>query len=227
MAKLRQLTVTFDTEIQPWELSAFRGAIAEKAGYEHEHFHNHNSEGGFHYRYPLIQYKYDHHRPMLVCLNDGVEEMYHFFSQPDWTLHLDNGSVKTMKIAQLDVRQHTVQPWEDTVFRYHLRQWFALNEDNYESFRRMNGLLERIELLETILTNHLVALCQSIGQAADQRLIRAKILTLKDTKWIAYKRTKMLAFSLEFESNLNIPDYIGIGKGASMGFGVVKALRKG
>lgn len=49
--KLRILSVAFDTPIEPWELRAFRGAVARKAGWEHELFHNHNNEtGGFHYR---------------------------------------------------------------------------------------------------------------------------------------------------------------------------------
>jgi len=26
---------------------------------------------------------------MLVCLNEGIEELHHFFSQPDWTLELN------------------------------------------------------------------------------------------------------------------------------------------
>ena len=46
MNKLRILSVTFDTPIAPWELRAFRGAVAAKAGYQHEHFHNHESVQG-------------------------------------------------------------------------------------------------------------------------------------------------------------------------------------
>ena len=49
---VRILSVVFDTPIEPWELPALRGAIARKAGYEHEHFHNHDGQGDkMHYGY--------------------------------------------------------------------------------------------------------------------------------------------------------------------------------
>jgi len=47
---LRVLTVHFDTPIEPWELPAFRRAVARKGGWEHQHFHNNNETGGLHYR---------------------------------------------------------------------------------------------------------------------------------------------------------------------------------
>jgi Cas6b N-terminal domain len=86
MKNLRILQVAFDTEIQPYELPYFRGAVARKVGIEHEWFHNHdNTNGGTHNRYPLIQYKLDTHkgqmRPMLLCLDEAIEEAHHFFSQ--------------------------------------------------------------------------------------------------------------------------------------------------
>ena len=86
MKKLRVMTVAFDTTIEPYEIPAFRGAIAAKVGLEHEWFHNHNNEGlkqvpnhldayvesqqQYHNRYPLIQYKISANRhqkrPMLI-----------------------------------------------------------------------------------------------------------------------------------------------------------------
>ena len=93
--KLRVLSVSFDTHIKPYELPSFRGALAHKVGIEHEWFHNHdNATGGFHNRYPLIQYKLDTYmgqfRPMMLCLDAAVEEAHHFFSQPDWTVRIGN-----------------------------------------------------------------------------------------------------------------------------------------
>lgn len=77
---LRLLTVAFDAPIHTWELPAFRGAVAEKAGYEHDLFHNHNNDtGGYHYRFLLIQYTQGHGHPMLVCLNEGLKN-YTIFS---------------------------------------------------------------------------------------------------------------------------------------------------
>ncbi|MCB0573045.1 MAG: hypothetical protein KDC61_00560, partial [Saprospiraceae bacterium] len=49
----------------------------------------------------------------------------------------------------------------------------------------------------------------------------------KDERWIGYKGVKVLAFSLEFSCNVALPDYIGLGKGCSSGWGVLKRLKQG
>lgn len=223
--KLRLLTVEFDTQIEPWELPAFRGAVAHKAGMEHEFFHNHDNErGGYHYRLPLIQYKQDRGRPMLLCLNDGIEELHHFFSQPDWTLRL-NGRETPMRIARLDVKQFNLAVF-DRPFRFHIRNWIGLNEDNYLVFRQLTGLLERVALLERVLQNQVVGLLHQLG-LEPERPVELKIRELKDQRWVEYKGTKVHAFSIEFEANVFLPDFMGLGKGCSSGWGVVRGLRGG
>ncbi|MBK7522793.1 MAG: hypothetical protein IPI53_01070 [Saprospiraceae bacterium] len=39
-----------------------------------------------------------------------------------------------------------------------------------------------------------------------------------------YKGVFHLTFSLNFTCNLSIPNYVGLGKGVSVGFGIVKQL---
>lgn len=222
-AKLRYLSVQFDTPIKPWELNAFRGAIAQKAGYQHDKFHNHNAEtGGFHYRLPLIQYKQEYGKPLLICLNDGIEELHHFFSQPDWTLTL-NGRTAPVRIAKLDVKQFTLGVYEKT-FRYHIRHWIALSDDNYPVYGKLNTLVERIFFLQQILRNQIVGLLDQLG-VTPERTVEVHIQQLKDERWVSFKKVKMRAFSVEFTTNVFIPDYLGFGKGCSVGWGVVKGLK--
>lgn len=226
--RLRVLRVSFDTPIEPWELRAFRGAVSAKVGLEHDLFHNHKhdedaSTGGFHYRFPLIQYKQEHGYPMLVCLNDGIEELHHFFSQPDWTLSL-NGRAAPVRIGKLDVRQHTLGVW-DKPFRYHIRQWVALNEDNYGTYIRLESLLERLFLLQQILRNQIVGVLYQLGYEPE-RPLEVHVQHLKDERWVSFKGVKVKAFSLEFSCNVGLPDYLGIGKGCSVGWGVMKGLKK-
>jgi hypothetical protein len=220
---LRLLSVAFDTPIEPWELPAFRAAVSRKAGLEHEMFHNHDNEnGGYHYRFPLIQYKQDHGKPMMFCLNAGIEELHHFFSQPDWTLDL-NGRTAPIRIANLNVRQYRLGVWERS-FRYHIRNWLALNEDNYGTYIRLPGLVEKMALLEQILRNQIVGLLHEFDYEPE-RQVEVKVQQLKGEKWVEFKRIKVLAFSLEFTTNVALPDYLGLGKGCSSGWGVVKGLK--
>ena len=41
-------------------------------------------------------------------------------------------------------------------------------------------------------------------------------------KNIKYKNTHLLAFNLDFSTNVFLPNYIGLGKGASHGYGMVR-----
>lgn len=223
MTKLRLLSVQFDTPIDPWELPAFRGAVAAKAGYQNDLFHNHDNEsGGFHYRLPLIQYKQDHGLPMLVCLNEGIEELHHFFSQPDWTLDL-KGRQAPVRIHKLDVKQYNLGAWDKT-FRYHLRDWIGLRDENYGAYTRLDGMLERVAHLQRVLQNQLVALLRQLD-CEPQQEVQVKIQNVQRERWVEFKKVKVLAFSLEFTANVALPNFIGLGKGCSMGWGVLKGLK--
>ncbi len=238
MKKIKTLRITFDTEIRNWEIPSFRGAMAKKVGYEHEWFHNHNNSGAsskdtdfrgfssaqYHYRYPMIQYKTDRRggklRPMLMCLGNCVDEAHKFFSQPDWDIEM-RGSKRKLTIANLDVKQYNLQVWEDE-FQYNLFNWLALNTDNYLKYRAMDSLAEKLTFLEHLLNQHVVALYKSLGISLDFKA-NAKITEYRREKWIEYKRgNKLLGFDLGFKANVFLPEYIGIGKGVSKGFGVVR-----
>ena len=53
--------------------------------------------------------------------------------------------------------------------------------------------------------------------------IKVDIPTLKEVN-TSLKRNPMLVFFGKFEVNFKIPDYLGIGKSVSRGFGTVKRL---
>ena len=106
MKQVRILSVAFDTEIAAHETPAFRGAVIEKVGLEHELFHNHNNDPSakvaYHYRYPVVQYKRQGRRPSIVFIDEGVGQAQHFFMQPDWSLEFAgrryNASISDLKV---------------------------------------------------------------------------------------------------------------------------------
>jgi hypothetical protein len=231
MKKLRILAVSFDTHIQPYQLSAFRGAVASKVGWEHDWFHNHDNstEGGGKTinRYPLIQYKLDTRgdqmRPMLLCLDEAIEEAHHFFSQPEWSVTIKDQQ-HNLAIAQLRVNQYTLNVWQRP-FSYRLHKWLALNSENYKLWQNLEGLGERVEFLEQKLRNHILSFAKGVDWTIEEK-IEVKILSFQEPEWIAYKNIKTLAFTLDFKANISLPDFIGLGKGASRGLGVVKNTPK-
>lgn len=232
MHKLRTLAVTFDTSLNPWELPRFRGAMAWKVGLEHDWFHNHNNEtGGLHHRYPLIQYKVSPHnggfRPMLLCLDQGIEEAHHFFSQPDWSLELRQSAhsdtayqTLPLRIAHLHVNQYTLNTW-DRDFHYRLHNWQALNTEHYLTYRDLDGIAERFQFLENILASHILSFARGVGWTLDRRF-NVCITKLLSEKYVQYKGVNVLSFSLEFKADVSLPEWVGLGKGGSVGFGVVR-----
>ena len=50
----------------------------ETAGRENTLFHNHLGKD-YRFSYPLIQYKRIRKKPHLFCIEDGVDEVHHFF----------------------------------------------------------------------------------------------------------------------------------------------------
>jgi hypothetical protein len=226
--KIRTLAVTFDADLKPWELEKFRAAVAQKVGFEHDWFHNHNAEtGGFYHRYPLIQYKIESSReamrPMLLCIEQGVEEAHHLFSQPDWTLRIGDRQMP-LRIHRLDVQQYNLGIF-DTQFTYRLHKWMALNPENFEEFRRLDRLADRYEMLEKLLRNQIVGLYKDLGFESENQ-IEVRLTDLINDEWISYKNVKKLCFSVEFRSNTVLPDFIGLGKGTSLGFGVLRRQRE-
>lgn len=252
MKKLRLLSVSFDTNIKPWELAKFRGAVARKVGIEHEWFHNHDNSGQFdsgqlavggeefdsstmgslqsgaakpryHHRYPLIQYKIDTNgdqmRPMLLCLDDCIEEAHHFFSQSDWSLRIGDRTHE-MRIARLHVDQINLNVWEQPL-PYRLHKWRALNSDNFKEWQQLDGIVERIGFLEKILAAHILSFARGVEWELDKRF-EVKITKLLKEEWVSYKGIKVMAFTIEFKANISMPDFIGLGQGSGEGFGTVR-----
>jgi hypothetical protein len=223
--KLRLLRVRFDAELAAHELPAFRGAVAQKAGLEHSLFHNHTGQG-FHYRYPLIQYKRLGGNPLIVCLGEGVDAVHHFFQQRDWSLQLGRRTLE-MKIQSLDLQTYTMQVW-DRPMAYRLQDWIALDQASYADYQRETSLAGKLHLLQTKLTGNLISLAKGIGWTLpprEERPVQCQITELGQVRTVTVKGVKVLGFNLQFTTNLFLPNDLGLGKSASLGHGVVRQQR--
>lgn len=228
MHQIRILEVSFDLVLQPYQLTKFRGAIANKAGLEHEMFHNHdNKKGGTINRYPLIQYKLDTHngqmRPMLLCLEKGIEESHHFFSQSDLSIFLD-GKTHSLRISRMNVNKHFLKVDKHTS-TYRLHKWQALNTDSYREYREIEDSQKKVEFLEKRLMNHIISFLSGVDCRLENKF-ELKIVNVREPQWIGYKKIKILAFTVDFEANISLPNFIGLGKGSSLGLGVLRMCPK-
>ena len=225
MTKIKFLKVQFTDTIQPWEIPAFRGAVVDKVGRSHHWFHNHRSQSTYFYRYPKIQYKCAGNRPMLLCLHEGVDEIHKLFEQPDWSLQITKQQrALEMRIHRLDMHEFDIELL-DQPQRYRIYNWVALNEKNYEEYQQIDALTDRITFLENKMASHIISFAKSIQWHIHERF-EIKIVDLSPIRWVKVKGVRMMAFDLTFDTQVFLPDYLGLGRKVSIGFGTVKRVRK-
>lgn len=218
MKKIRILNVSFDTEIAKHEIPAFRGAIVDKVGRENVLFHNHISNNEFRYKYPLIQYKTSRGNPAIMCIDYGVDEIHKFFENKNWDINI-SGRKLEMKINQLKMNQFTMQVW-DKRFDYQIRNWIALNTENYRKYQELTSLAEQLNMLESILKANILSFAKGIDWHVD-RDIEVGITNLVSQRPVRLKKQKVIGFNLDFSTNVFLPNGIGLGKSVSLGFGKV------
>lgn len=222
MKKIRVLHIEFDAEIEPWELTAFRSAVIEVTGRKHTLFHHHVGDN-YLYKYPLIQYKRIGRRPAMLCIDQGVDELHHFFDQKGEVVLLGDKEIE-LKVARLNLNQFVMQVWANP-YQYRINNWMALNEENHQRYHQMEGLVDRITFLESTLKANILAFAKGIDWSVDKP-IELKIKDLDEPRNIKVKQTHFLTFNGRFDCNVFIPNYIGLGKSVSKGFGMVTQLRE-
>ena len=220
MAKnIRTLTVIFDTEIRYKEIPLFRGAVINSMGDKANLlYHNHTGDDTFRYSYPLIQYKCLGKKAAIVCIEEGADIIGQFLSENTGILLLGERVVKC-DIGKVAPTKILVQVWK-TSFTYHINRWLPLNTKNYRIYQETEGMIERIALLENILKANLLSMLKGLDIYLEDE-INVKITDLSNSYIIYNKGVAMMAFNADFTCNLSIPNNLGIGKNASIGYGVV------
>ena len=146
-----------------------------------------------------------------------------FFSSCNFDVTLGNRRV-TLEVESVRAYKTLVQVW-DSMFAYHLRKWLPLNQENYRQYEALDSIVERYAFLERLLTGNILSFAKSMGVYFDKQ-VECKITSADEPRLLRYKGVKMMSFDVEFKTNVSLPDYIGLGKGVSLGFGTVVSENK-
>lgn len=224
MKYIRTLTIRTDAEISQNEVPLFRGAVINSLG-EHPnvYYHNHLDNDKFRYSYPLIQYKRLDGKATIVCVEDGVDIIGQFLTEVDGKLTIGERKI-TCNTGRIQPARILVQTWED-LFCYHISRWLPLNSKNYQLYQNIDGVVERVNFLENILKANLLSMLKGLDIHLEKELV-LKITELSDPYLLTNKGIKMMAFNADFKCNLSIPNLLGVGKNASIGYGTVHLLQK-
>ncbi len=103
--------------------------------------------------------------------------------------------------------------------------WLAFNERNYSTYMQMETEEEKKGLLEKILIGNIISFAKGIKWDID-KTIHLTIDEIIAEKKLKFKGARLLGLTVNFSTNVFIPNYIGLGKGVSHGFGIIKNYRK-
>jgi len=210
------LTLSGDRPIEG-TASQLRGYFATKFN-EYLLLHQHLADK-FLYRYPLVQYKFVDKHPMIIGINDGAKVLEEIFGQ----YHEIRLGRSTYQIVdqQLAVREEPFGLSD----KYHLYEfvtpWIGLNQMNYVRYYQQPSSEARHQFLNQILTGNLLSLSKGVDYIVPDRIKCDSRLTAGKGR---LKDTNVMQFTGQFYTNFLIPDYLGIGKSVSRGFGAIKQI---
>lgn len=218
---LPQLIIHFNNPIRQDEISKFRGAIIHTLTSSNILFHNHKDEG-LRYSYPLIQYKRIKGKATIVCIGEGTKAVGEFFSGREKNVKLGDKEIE-LELESVKAKKMLIQVWESN-FTYTCRKWLPLNQENYEKFQSIESLKEKCAFLEKILIGNVLSFAKGLDIRFEKE-VKVDILNFEEKDTMKYKNISFATFDLTFKSNVSIPNYIGLGKGVSHGFGTVAQVK--
>jgi hypothetical protein len=240
MSVLELLRFHFDTPIKVHELPEFRDVITDYLGFTGMYifqgdWHTAGELIDFERRvappvalaYPLLQWRL-HRRgngftPGLVCLSDRLHVVEKSLARNSGSKVVLNG--RAYPIWCGPPRYETLHVGTSKrLHAYELQQYLPVEGQNLAAFNQIQDRQERRRIVDMMLLNHLMVFAQAVS--ADMKHdLRVDNLFIRPQEAVTVGDQSFHAFHLQFQSNLNIPDGVGLGCKAGLGYGVVKVMR--
>ena len=183
--------------------------------------HNHSADGSLIYTFPRVQYRIMNGYPVIIGIEEGIESVK-LMAHSIVHLLLNDASFQVKKRIEIEKENDFGIVNNDNNYTF-INSWLALNKGNYKKYKLCKTMSEKKKLLEkVILPANIISMSKSLGYTVPAP-IEAKIINLKEVQ-TSLKGTPMLGFLGNFSVNFEIPDYWGIGKSVSRGFGTVKRV---
>lgn len=218
---IRILTIKLESNrISRRDIPKVRGYIAGKFP-EHIELHNHLDGNKFNYAYPLIQYKVIEGIPNIIAINEASKILIEVFN------NIEEIDIKNTVMSILEkgyfVKKEVIEAVEEMISYRFITPWMALNQNNYEEYmhadeKRKSGILKKI------LIGNILSMSKSLKYSVDRAL---QVFLRIEPIPVNFKNQQMIAFKGDFLVNFLIPDYLGLGKSVSRGFGTVVRIRDG
>ena len=230
-------TYLFNFEMMPHQITNLRDAfirisldeseLLEKHKIDPVIFSNEKIENGEIKRivtYPLIQYNCSNNKAMISAIGDGAKAMKLLFEKAvyiNWMGRQLNFPLAI--IAQTEQRLNIKLP--EKITRYRINGWMPFKEkytnadgNKVSAFKEWQNIpyeVERLQLLERKLTNNLVTVCKQL-KLEIQHTLMVRIVSKHGEAWPENNGVAQKTFDLTIETNIKLPEGIGIGGSREM-----------
>jgi hypothetical protein len=209
-------------KLNPSQIHKLRGYVGNVFA-EHDLIHNHDRQTGKSiYRYPLIQFKIIDNIPCIIALTEKAVQVFtKIFMNLD-EIVIDG---RKIQINEKDLKIETADfGFSQETFMYEfITPWIGLNQKNFPVYINLKNQKEKNDLLKRILIGNILSMSKYLNLQLDQNQKINVELQFHQTK-VTLKGKQMIGFKGMFKTNFMIPDYMGLGKSVSRGFGSIKKI---
>jgi hypothetical protein len=218
--QITQTTIQFpDIQLQTRDAHKLRGYFGSLFKEHSPLLHNHYEDGSSRYAYPLVQYKVIDKIPVLVGFQEGADLLVSLFLQ---IREIDIEGQHYPVLAKNIQQKQCELSLNKQLYNYSFKTlWMALNQGNFKKYHELDES-DRVSFLNRQLQNNILSFYKGLSFRTDERVM---VITRLEEKQTLFKNQSMLAFSGQFTSNAYLPEWTGIGKAVSRGFGTVSLIK--
>ena len=171
------------------------------------------------YLYPRVQVKVLNEQIYIIGVGDGYDCVLQLMDKISM-LNFGNITFEVNDKNIIDLMDQFQQT--DQLLRYRfVTPWVALNQTTGRKYRALNNS-ERVNFLNKLLGENIVFIAKELSVDLEDKVFTKVILSSLFPK--SLDENNWGAFSGEFSTNFNLPNYIGLGNGITRGYGAIYGL---
>ena len=218
---LRTIALTFDSTCPVHgSVPELRGFFATKFA-DYTELHRQEADSFIH-RYPAVQCKVIRGFSTVIGISEGAAFLKEFAEE---SREIQIGP-DTYRIAEHDIAIRDEEfGISEIVHSYEFATpWLALTQENYKKFYKLTGKPARDEFVRKILVDTILSLSKSLDCVVSAPIICDTNLHFQKDQ---LNGASVMTFTGKFQVNFQIPEYLGIGKSVSQGYGAVRRIFRG
>ena len=171
------------------------------------------------YLYPRVQVKVLNEQIYIIGVGDGSDCVLQLIDKIS-TLDFGNITFEVNDKNIIDMMDQFQQA--DQLMRYRfVTPWVALNQTTGRKYRALENS-ERVNFLNKLLGQNIVFIAKELSVDLEDKVFTKVNLSSLFPKPV--DENNWGAFSGEFSTNFNLPNYIGLGNGITRGYGTIYGL---